>query len=323
MAEILVVLECKKEALSKSSLELLSELRRRKADFDALLIGSKIKTLADIAAGAGAKAVFMVEAEHLLHFNAVLYCQSVATATQQADAKQVWLSASESGKALGPASAAALNAPYIGDAVALEEDGSGRTLVIRPAMSTKVRMQMAFKGDGPHFISIRAGTFSADSITPSPANLVRLSPPAADERVQVTDVVLPETGELDLGEASVIVSAGRGVKGPEGVAFVKPLAEALGAAYGASRAVVDSGWAPYERQVGQTGRVVSPDFYFAIGISGAIQHLAGMSGSKTVVAVNKDADAPIFSVADYGIVGDLFEVVPVMLDEIKKRKQET
>ena len=129
-----------------------------------------------------------------------------------------------------------------------------------------------------------------------------------------------ETGEIDLGDAGTIVSVGRGVRGPEGVEFVRPLSVALGAAFGSSRAVVDSGWMPYEAQVGQTGRVVSPDVYFAIGISGAIQHLAGMSGSKLIVAVNKDADAPIFSVADYGIVGDLFKVVPVLLEEIKKHK---
>ncbi len=323
MKKILAVLECKGEALRKPSIELLSELQRRKVEFDALLIGDKVTALAELGAGAGAKTVFVAEATHLKHFNALVYSQAVFAACKQANADCLWFSASESGKALGPASAAALNAPYIGDAVALEEDENGRMVVLRPAMSTKVRMRMGFKGEGPDVIGIRAGTFQAQTISPSAAHVVQLPPPPADPRVQVKEVKIQETGELDLGEASIVVSAGRGVKGPDGVAFVKPLAEVLGAAYGASRAVVDSGWAPYERQVGQTGRVVSPDFYFAVGISGAIQHLAGMSSSKIIVAVNKDPDAPIFSVADYGLVGDLFEIVPVMLDEIKKRKQET
>ena len=126
---------------------------------------------------------------------------------------------------------------------------------------------------------------------------------------------------MELNEASIIVSAGRGVGGTEGCEFVRPLATELGAAFGASRAVCDAGWLPHKHQVGQTGTMVNPDFYFALGISGAIQHLAGMSGSKVIVAVNKDPEAPIFKVADYGIVGDLFKAVPVLREEVDKRKE--
>ncbi|NIP74284.1 MAG: electron transfer flavoprotein subunit alpha/FixB family protein, partial [Gammaproteobacteria bacterium] len=155
---------------------------------------------------------------------------------------------------------------------------------------------------------------------PTGANVVELATPSADGRMTVVELIEPQSEGVDLGDAGTIVSVGRGVRGTEGVDFVRPLVDQLGAAYGASRAVVDSGWMPFEAQVGQTGRVVAPDVYFAIGISGAIQHLAGMSGSKLIVAVNKDPDAPIFSVADYGIVGDLFKVVPVMVEEVKKHQ---
>jgi electron transfer flavoprotein alpha subunit len=220
---------------------------------------------------------------------------------------------------LAPLLAAKLNAGYVGDVVALEGSGDAITLS-RPAMATKVIQKVKFAKDGLKVLSIRSGAFDAAPAQPKTAATAALAIPPADARVVVTEVKQESGGEIDLGDATRIVSVGRGVKGPEGVDFVKPLATALGAGFGASRAVVDSGWMPYNTQIGQTGRVVTPDVYVAVGVSGAIQHLAGMSGSKLIVAVNKDPEAPLFSVADYGIVGDLFKVVPVLIDEVKKHK---
>jgi len=166
-------------------------------------------------------------------------------------------------------------------------------------------------------ISLRPNVFAAEEVGGS-AEVVALAGLELGIRAEVKELVKAAGGELDVAEADAIVSGGRGIKGPESFALIRELAAALGAAVGASRAVVDAGWIEHSHQVGQTGKVVSPSLYVACGISGAIQHLAGMSSSKVIVAVNKDPEAPIFKVADYGIVGDLFEVVPKLTEELKK-----
>jgi electron transfer flavoprotein alpha subunit len=207
----------------------------------------------------------------------------------------------------------------LSDVTQLEVNGDDITAE-RPCMSTKVMQTCQFSKEGLRIISIRSGFFLAEQTTPVDANTVTLSIPEGHAKLKVKEVQVEVSDEVELNEASIIISAGRGTGGIEGCDFVKPLATELGAAFGASRAVCDAGWLPHKHQVGQTGTMVNPDFYFALGISGAIQHLAGMSGSKVIVAVNKDPDAPIFKVADYGIVGDLFKAVPVFREEIGKIK---
>jgi electron transfer flavoprotein alpha subunit len=319
MPKVLVVAETKNGELRKPTLELMSKTRAAGLPTDALLIGAGVKKLADTLAGHGAATVYVADDASLANFALDRYAAAVKEAAAKSQATQIWFSVSELSKALAPYVAGKLDGAYISDAVALEVNGDEIT-VTRPAMATKVLQKVKFAKPGLRVLSIRGGAFDVAPAAPKSATIVDIAVPASDGKMVVKEVVQEETGEIDLGEAAMIVSVGRGVKGPEGVEFVRPLAKLLGAAFGSSRAVVDSGWMPYSAQVGQTGRQVAPDVYFAIGISGAIQHLAGMSGSKLIVAVNKDPDAPIFSVADYGIVGDLFKVVPVMLEEIKKHK---
>ncbi|MFI5399703.1 MAG: electron transfer flavoprotein subunit alpha/FixB family protein [SAR324 cluster bacterium] len=319
MAKVLVVAEVKDGHIRKPTLELLSKAQALKLPADAALIGSGVKAAADALAGQGAATVYLADDASLANFSLTAYLAAVREAAGKAHATQVWFSVSELSRALAPVLAAKLDAGYVSDVIGIE--GSGDAIAVtRPAMATKVIQKVKFTKDGLKVLAIRSGAFDAAPAQAKSATVAALVTPPADARVVVKEVRQDTSGEIDLGEASRIVSVGRGVKGPEGVALVKPLAAALGAGFGASRAVVDSGWMPYEAQIGQTGRVVNPDVYFAVGISGAIQHLAGMSGSKLIVAVNKDPEAPIFSVADYGIVGDLFKVVPVLIEEINKHK---
>jgi len=223
------------------------------------------------------------------------------------------------GRDLTPRVAARQSVGALSDVTQLEISGDEIT-AYRPCMSTKVIQKCKFSKDGLRVISIRSGFFTADETSPATAKTVSLSIPEGHTKLKVKEVQVEVSDEVELNEASIVVSAGRGVGGTEGCDFVKPLAKDIGAAFGASRAVCDAGWLPHKHQVGQTGTMVTPDFYFALGISGAIQHLAGMSGSKVIIAVNKDPDAPIFKVADYGIVGDLFKAVPVLREEVQKLK---
>lgn len=235
--------------------------------------------------------------------------------------RAVLLPFSAQGRDLGPRVAARLDAPVIADAV--DVSASGDTIVAKhPGYANKVIITLA--GTAPCVVvSLRPAAYTPAE-SPRDARVETL-PPAADpaaERVVVKDVAEGAKGRLDLGEAPVIVAGGRGLRAPENFKLVEDLAAAFGnAAVGCTRAVTDEGWRPHADQIGQTGRQVSPQLYVAVGISGAIQHLAGMRTSKTIVAINKDADAPIFKVADYGIVGDVFEVVPALTAAVREARK--
>ena len=319
MSKILIVAEVKNGEIKKNTLELLSFAKSQGIESDAVLSGSGVARQANVLAGQGASTVYLADDESLEIYNTEQYTCLVTDALKQSGATQVWLSSSELGRDLTPRLAARHNVGALSDVTQLEVNGDDITAE-RPCMSTKVMQTCQFSKEGLRIISIRSGFFLAEQTSPVEANTVTLSIPEGHTKLKVKEVQVEVNDEVELNEASIIISAGRGTGGTEGCDFVKPLATELGAAFGASRAVCDAGWLPHKHQVGQTGTMVNPDFYFALGISGAIQHLAGMSGSKVIVAVNKDPDAPIFKVADYGIVGDLFKAVPVFREEIGKIK---
>jgi len=319
MSKILIVAEVKNGEIKKNTLELLSFAKSQGLENEAVLIGSGVSGQADILAGQGASTVYLGDDQSLEIYNTEQYTALVSDAILQSGVTQVWLSSSEMGRDLTPRVAARQGVGALSDVTQLEISGDEIT-AYRPCMSTKVIQKCKFSKDGLRVISIRSGFFTADETSPATAKTVSLSIPEGHSKLKVKEVQVEVSDEVELNEASIVVSAGRGVGGTEGCDFVKPLATDLGAAFGASRAVCDAGWLPHKHQVGQTGTMVTPDFYFALGISGAIQHLAGMSGSKVIIAVNKDPDAPIFKVADYGIVGDLFKAVPVLREEVQKLK---
>jgi len=267
---------------------------------------------------AGAEQVLLATHAAFARYEADGYAAAVVAAAEKVAPKAILFSASSMGKDLAPRVAARLGVGLATDCTAIAVEG-GRLVATRPVFAGKAQQKVAFPGKIA-VASLRPKVFPAGS---GAGKAGAVEPLALDwtpeaSKARIVSVEAAAGGKVDLTEAEVIVSGGRGLKGPEHFAVVEALAEALGATVGASRAVVDAGWRPHSEQVGQTGKTVSPKLYVAIGISGAIQHLAGMSSSRCIVAINKDPEAPIFKVADYGIVGDLFEVVPALTEEVKK-----
>ena len=316
MAKVLVIAEIKQGVIKSSTAELLSKAKALGAETAVVAIGSNIEALIPELVSAGSDTQYVADDPGLELFSAGPYASCVVDAAKQFGANLIWFGFSESGKAVAPRVAAQLDAACateITDVKLLE----GHIEVTRPAITNKVMQRVNVKAEQLVAV-VRAGAFEATEGITGTENVVKLSPPAPDLKAVIKELISDASGDIDLADADIVVSVGRGTKDQAGIDLVKGLAADLNAGFGSSRAMVDAGFMPHGKQVGQTGKIVAPSLYMAFGISGAIQHLAGMNGSKVILAVNKDPEAPIFNVADYGIVGDLFEVVPILREEIKK-----
>ena len=311
--KILVYAEQREGRLRKIAFENISLAKQLGQPFEVAVIGAEIENLGEELGRYGAGKVVFYKNENLGHYSPDGYAKILADAVDKQGADVLLMGATSTGKDLGPRTASILNAAMATDCTHVEVDGDDLKIT-RPMYAGKVmasiRLSSAVK-----VVTVRPNVYGATEAQATAD--VQEEAVAVDFTTVVKEIISGAKGKLDVTEADIIVSGGRGMKGPENWHLIEGLAELFGAATGASRAAVDAGWRPHDEQVGQTGKTVSPSLYVAVGISGAIQHLAGMSSSKYIVAINKDPDAPIFKLADYGIVADLFDVVPRMIEEMK------
>ena len=322
MADILVVAEHQEGAFKKTTLSTIAAAKAYAGlaggEVDALVLGSGAASVADTVAAFGVRKVLLCDAPAFARYLAVTFAPAVGQVVKDKGYGAVFTPASTFGKDFMPRLSGLLDAPLASDIVGLAKDGE-KLLVKRPMYAGNAIATVELSGS-PLLFTVRQTAFDAAAASgaKAPVEAVSVSADAAGSAFVSRQETKSERPELT--EARVIVSAGRGIKAQENFKLVEELADQFHAAIGASRAAVDAGWAPNDWQVGQTGKIVAPELYFALGISGAIQHLAGMKDSKVIVAINKDEEAPIFQVADYGLVADLFKAVPELIAEIRKLK---
>lgn len=321
MAGILVYAEQIDGSFRNAALEAMSEGRRLanslNTDLIAAVIGSDVAATAGVLGRYGADRILVVDSPTVARYSSEGYTTALTEIALRINPSVILLAATAAGKAFAPAVAARMESGLAADCVHIAPGPDGRLRLDRPVYAGKAIATVIIRTD-PQIVSLRPNLFpiavvSDQAIAPVECIEVTVAP-----RARVMERKASSSGKPDLTEAPIIVSGGRGMGGPEHFALLEELADVLGGVVGASRAVVDIGWRPHGEQVGQTGKTVSPSLYIACGISGAIQHLAGMSSSRCIVAINKDANAPIFQKADYSIVGDVLEVVPALTKELRR-----
>jgi electron transfer flavoprotein alpha subunit len=323
---ILIVAEQRAGILNRASWEAAAAGQQLAAGTGAtatkiVLVGSGLADAAAELAKAEVSEVLTVEHEALATYTAEGAVQALEAVVKRETPTWVVLPHTYQTRDFAPTLATRLGRGVVTDCVGIKASGSGVSF-LRPVFQGKLVAEVVPTEDPPHFVTVQIGVFRGDAVTrgatPAPVTAVAFSPDTAAIRVKPEPPFQEAKQAVDLSQAERIVAVGRGIKSEEHLELARSLAAALGAELAASRPICDAGWLPMERQVGSSGQTVAPKLYLALGISGAIQHLVGMKGSRTIVAINKDADAPIFEVADYGIVGDLFDIVPAIIKELEK-----
>jgi electron transfer flavoprotein alpha subunit len=326
--KILAITEQRDAKWNKTSFETLAAAQQIAKDtgsaLSAAVIGSGIAALADELAGKNVAEVLLIEHELLAAYTPDGFSLALAQVVSQGGFELVLLPHTYQVRDFAPKLAASLGKGMIGDCIAYRNE-SGRLIFVRQMFQGKTAADVSFAGAAPWFATFQAGAFRADLAAAHPggkAPIRKVSVDLKPEQIRTKPLELFREAKqaVDLTQAPIIVAVGRGIKAPENIALAEKLAKAIGGEIAASRPICDEGWLPMERQIGSSGQTVAPKLYLALGISGAIQHVVGMKGSRTIVAINKDQNAPIFEVADYGIVGDIFELIPALTEELEKSK---
>jgi electron transfer flavoprotein alpha subunit len=318
--KVLVIAEQREGRLNRATWEAIAAAQQLGGALKIVVVGAGVDAVAAEVAAAQAEEVIAVDAAAVAEYTADGYVMALAALIGEEQPDLVCLPHTYQTRDFAPALAARLGRALVTDVTAMKKDGAAVTYV-RPVFQGKLNADVVAEGVVPHFVTFQIGSFRADAAARgSAAASIRKATVAIDAGAirQKPEAPFKEAKQaVDLSQAERIVAVGRGIKGQEHLKLAEELAQALGAELAASRPICDAGWLPMDRQIGSSGQTVAPKLYVALGISGAIQHLVGMKGSRTVVAINKDAEAPIFEVADYGIAGDLFEVVPAVIAALK------
>src|SRR5579863_6018941 len=322
---VLAVLEQRDGALHKSALEALAAAQQIGAELDlpvfAAVPGSEVEPVAQTLAGYKLKKIHAVEHELLRQYTPDGYTVALKQLIEAHQPKYVIFPHTYQVRDFAPKLATALNRVLVSDVISYKID-AGALVLIRQLFQGKINADVRFEGDSPYFASIQAGSYRADSLQSGTALVEKTTPDLKPEQIRTKplDLFRESQRAVDLGAAQIIVSVGRGIKEAGNIPVVQKLADALGAELAASRPICDSGWLPMDRQIGSSGQTVAPKLYLAVGISGAIQHIVGMKGARSIIAINKDGEAPIFEIADFGVVGNLFDILPALTEEVKKAK---